>query len=339
MQPKDTAYSLAKRYNLSVDALLNLNNLRSPNLSVGQTLLVSPPTYTVVRGDTAFNVARRSGLSVNALLSLNHLSGPNLSVGQVLSLSTATGGTATGGTATGSAAAGSPSSSASNTSLSTASLSAASLSTAAAAPDLSSSYASSSATNLPLTEPSLTSPVNSSTTFSTINVTPEPTTTVPLPEPLTPLGAEVTPGQTEQTGPGQTGPNPPLSGEYDWLANAQSLLGVPYAWGGQSRRGTDCSGFVLQVFAPLGLNLPRSSAQQAQVGVAVERSQLQSGDLVFFDTEGRGRVTHVGIALSGGTFINANSYLGKVSIDDLTSRYWATRYLGARRVLGVMASR
>ena len=306
VQPKDTAYSLARRFGLSVDALLSLNKLQNPNLNVGQVLLVSPPTYIVVRGDTAFSVARRFGLNVDALLSLNHLSNPNLNVGQVLNLSAA-------GSAPIPVPAAAITSSSAPTTINSAAISPATVNSA------------------PLTEPVLASPTMSSATISTITVTPEassPAATLPL----IPLGSDVTPGPTD---PATLLPGDPQ----DWLANAQSLLGVPYVWGGQSRKGTDCSGFVLQVFTPLGVSLPRSSAQQAQIGLPIERAQLQSGDLVFFDTEGRGRVTHVGIALSATTFINANSYAGKVAIDDLSSRYWATRYLGARRILGVMASR
>jgi peptidoglycan DL-endopeptidase LytE len=319
VQPKDTAYSLARRHNLSVDALLSLNNLQSPNLFVGQVLLVSPPTYIVVRGDTAFSVAKRHNLSVDALLSLNHLSSPNLSVGQVLNLNAA-------GSAPSSVPAATITSIAVTTSSAT--ISSATINSVTTSP-------------APLTEPTLANPMPPSATISTITVTPEPTTAaVPLPDPLTPLGSPISSPISGEVTPEPTEPTTVLPGDpQDWLANAQSLLGVPYVWGGKSRRGTDCSGFVLQVFTPLGVSLPRSSAQQAQVGLPVERAQLQSGDLVFFDTEGRGRVTHVGIALSATTFINANSYVGKVAIDDLSSRYWATRYLGARRILGVMASR
>ncbi len=108
VQPKDTAYAIAKKYGLSVDALLALNHLSRADLTVGQVLLIAPApapapldaatlaapvsspsplfTYTVVKGDTAFAIARRSNLSVDALLSLNKLSTPNLTVGQVLSL-------------------------------------------------------------------------------------------------------------------------------------------------------------------------------------------------------------------------------------------------------------
>ncbi len=123
----------------------------------------------------------------------------------------------------------------------------------------------------------------------------------------------------------------------DWRGVAMSLLGVPYVYGGQSRTGTDCSGLVLQVFAGTGLRLPRQSAQQAQIGVVVGLPDLQAGDLLFFDTEGRGAVTHVGIYLGDGQFINANSYNGQVAVNQLSENYFAQRYLWARRVLGVLA--
>ena len=123
----------------------------------------------------------------------------------------------------------------------------------------------------------------------------------------------------------------------DWRGVAMSLLGVPYVYGGQSRTGTDCSGLVLQVFAGTGLKLPRQSAQQARTGAVVGLPDLQAGDLLFFDTEGRGTVTHVGIYLGDGQFINANSYGGQVAVNQLSEKYFAQRYLWARRVLGVLA--
>lgn len=121
----------------------------------------------------------------------------------------------------------------------------------------------------------------------------------------------------------------------DWRGAALALLGTPYVLGGTSRTGLDCSGFVLQVFAPLGVRLPRVSADQARTGVPVDVSDLQPGDLVFFDTSGGGRVTHVGIYLGDDQFVNANSYKGQVAVDRLLAdRYWAPRFVGARRVLG-----
>lgn len=119
-----------------------------------------------------------------------------------------------------------------------------------------------------------------------------------------------------------------------WRTNALAMLNTPYVYGGNSPTGVDCSSFVMRVFQPLGVKLPRTSAQQAQVGRPVARAALRGGDLVFFDTVGRGSVTHVGIYLGDDQFVNANSYYGRVVIDRLDSdRYWSPRYLSARRVL------
>ncbi|WP_237724772.1 C40 family peptidase [Deinococcus alpinitundrae] len=295
VQPKDTAYSLAHKYNLSVDALLSLNNLSSPDLSVGQVLMVSPPTYSVIKGDTAFSIARKNGLSVDALLSLNNLSSPNLKLGQVLVVR------GTPGAVGASASVSRPESVTARSTMAS-------------------------------------SAVSSITVIPAITTTTVTAATVMTPDALPSSSVDTAPTAPVQitasivTTPLADAP------QGDWLVNARSLLGVPYVYGGKNRSGTDCSGFVLQVFAPLGLSLPRVSADQAQIGVPVERGELQSGDLVFFDTEGRGKVTHVGIVVEGNTFINANSFAGRVGLDDLGSRYWATRYLGARRVLGVMAA-
>ncbi|ADY25883.1 NLP/P60 protein [Deinococcus proteolyticus MRP] len=119
-----------------------------------------------------------------------------------------------------------------------------------------------------------------------------------------------------------------------WRRNALAMLNTPYVYGGNSPSGVDCSSFVVRVFQPLGLSLPRTSAQQAQVGQPVARASLRGGDLVFFDTVGRGSVTHVGIYLGDDQFVNANSYYGRVVIDKLEGdRYWSPRYLSARRIL------
>ncbi len=318
VQPKDTAYSLARKYNLSVGALLALNHLAGPDLQVGQVLLVSPPTYTVARGDTAFSVARRSNMSVDALLALNNLTGPALRVGQVLTLAA-------------------PTSSAIREAVSPGAVKASITLTPAPSPTPAPapaplpplSYVSASLKIVPQGMTTLERPGDS----LIISLPDSPLTAAPSPtSPSLAADLPVTPEASSDQGEGALS-----TSTTDWLVNAQSFLGVPYVYGGKSRSGTDCSGLVVQVFAPLGLSLPRVSADQAQIGMPVERSALQGGDLVFFDTEGRGRVTHVGIVVEGQTFISANSFAGRVAMDDLGSRYWASRYLGARRVLGVMA--
>ena len=95
---------------------------------------------------------------------------------------------------------------------------------------------------------------------------------------------------------------------------AQSLLNVPYQWGGRSPMGMDCSGFTQVVFKILGKKLLRDAWQQAEQGVLVNFiEEIQPGDLVFFDNE-EGRIIHVGIALANHKIIHAS---GCVRIDNL----------------------
>jgi cell wall-associated NlpC family hydrolase len=118
----------------------------------------------------------------------------------------------------------------------------------------------------------------------------------------------------------------------DVRGTAERYLGVTYRYGGASNDGLDCSGFVVIVFNELGIKVPRTSAQQFAFGQPVERSDLQLGDLVFFNTTGQG-VSHVGIYLSDNEFIHAASNPGRVIKSKLIEPYYAQRYLGARRVM------
>lgn len=115
-------------------------------------------------------------------------------------------------------------------------------------------------------------------------------------------------------------------------AAASRYLNIRYMLGGTGTGGIDCSGFTRAVLQQLGVSLPRTARAQYSVGNTVSRGNLQSGDLVFFNTIGRG-ISHVGIYLGNGQFANANSYNGRTVIEAMTTSYWATRYIGARRVL------
>lgn len=115
---------------------------------------------------------------------------------------------------------------------------------------------------------------------------------------------------------------------------AKQYLDIPYVWGGTTTNGFDCSGFVLKVFADLGIELPRTSGIQYQVGKSVAKNELQPGDLVFFNTLGDG-VSHVGIYYGNGKFIHSQSVKG-VSITDINDpHYWGARFIGAKRVANV----
>ena len=118
----------------------------------------------------------------------------------------------------------------------------------------------------------------------------------------------------------------------DFAEQALAYLGTRYKYGGESPSGFDCSGLVWFVAKEtLGIKLPRTSADQAKLGVQVKRAELQRGDLVFFNTVGR-RYSHVGIYLGGGEFVHAPSRGGKVRVEKLSARYWNSRYNGARRI-------
>ena len=119
------------------------------------------------------------------------------------------------------------------------------------------------------------------------------------------------------------------SASSDIVKNALSLQGVPYVYGGTSRSGFDCSGYVQYVFEGSGISLPRISSAQASVGSSVSRDQIQAGDLVFFTTYAPG-ASHVGIAIGGGSFVHASS--SGVRTSSLSESYYADRYFGARRV-------
>jgi cell wall-associated NlpC family hydrolase len=111
-------------------------------------------------------------------------------------------------------------------------------------------------------------------------------------------------------------------------------LGTRYHWGrSDPKAGTDCSGFI-QAVARQGFSreLPRTTREQYRMGKAVKRAQLQPGDLVFFDLEDAGIVTHVGVYVGQGRFAHASRRSG-VTYDDLGSIYYASHYRGARRVL------
>ncbi|MFM2344236.1 MAG: hypothetical protein RLZZ210_846 [Pseudomonadota bacterium] len=119
------------------------------------------------------------------------------------------------------------------------------------------------------------------------------------------------------------------------LNNAKSLIGIPYRYGGNTPNdGLDCSGFVRYVFYyTLGIALPRRSAEIGQLGMSIESSSLKEGDLVFFNT--RGRLSHLGIYMGNGSFIHAPSTGSRIRIDSLSSKYWSSRYEGAKRLVSL----
>jgi cell wall-associated NlpC family hydrolase len=122
------------------------------------------------------------------------------------------------------------------------------------------------------------------------------------------------------------------------LAAALAERGVPYRLGGDSpAAGFDCSGLVRYAYEQQGIELPRTVAEQYDVGQHVDRDDIQAGDLVFFSTVTRG-ASHVGIAIDGTTFVHAPDTGSVVRVEHFDTSYWRRRFKGARRVAGLSSS-
>ena len=110
------------------------------------------------------------------------------------------------------------------------------------------------------------------------------------------------------------------------VARARSHLGTRYMWGGAGPAGFDCSGFVMYVYAHVGVGLPHNAAKQYRYGTPVTRERLEPGDVVFFDS-----LQHNGIYIGGGRFIHARRSGGSVMISGLDESWYRARWVGGRR--------
>ncbi|HQI01620.1 MAG TPA: NlpC/P60 family protein [Deltaproteobacteria bacterium] len=114
------------------------------------------------------------------------------------------------------------------------------------------------------------------------------------------------------------------------VSTARTFIGLPYQWGSCTIGGpVDCSGLVMAVYQLNGLNVPRTSEEQFQYGIPVDKGDLQKGDLVFFSTNGDGRVSHVGIYIGEGRFIHAPGTGKTICTDSLSRTYFSERFIGA----------
>ena len=115
------------------------------------------------------------------------------------------------------------------------------------------------------------------------------------------------------------------------ISSAKTYIGTPYRYGGTTTSGFDCSAYVQRVFSDNGISIPRDTVSQYAKGTSVSKSDLETGDLVFFNTNGK-RVSHVGIYMGDNNFIHASTSQGVMisSIND--PHYWGSKYIGARRV-------
>jgi cell wall-associated NlpC family hydrolase len=134
-----------------------------------------------------------------------------------------------------------------------------------------------------------------------------------------------TPGPVVPTAVSTEAITPPPARYGGVVGIAMRYLGIPYVYGGSSPSGFDCSGFVMYVYAQVGVSLPHNAAMQYGYGTPVDRSQLQPGDLVFFNGLG-----HNGIYIGGGQFIHSPHTGDVVKISSLSGWYDST-WVGARR--------
>lgn len=122
------------------------------------------------------------------------------------------------------------------------------------------------------------------------------------------------------------------------VQTALDVMGMPYRWGDEGEEGFDCSGLIRYAFGAHGVTLPRRSADQARSGVEVGRDlgALRAGDVLTFATGGK-RISHVGLYLGSGRFIHSARQGVQISVlspDDISGRWWYSRWAGARRIVG-----
>jgi cell wall-associated NlpC family hydrolase len=140
------------------------------------------------------------------------------------------------------------------------------------------------------------------------------------------------PGAALPPGAGETAPAAPAArGLPELVSTALQFRGVPYRNGGSDPSGFDCSGFVQYVFAKFGAMLPREVRDQYHAGIPIDLDEVEAGDLLFFETVGRG-ASHVGMAVGAGEFVHAPSSRGVVRVERYDASYWVRRFVGARRI-------
>lgn len=301
-------------------------------------LAQSTLSYTVQRGDTLFSIAKRHDTTVEILMRLNSLSDATLRVGQVLQLPPpVVQHTVQRGDTLFSIArrygstvqAVQKENDLEGTTLS--------LGQVLRIPQMSVAAPSNPPASAPNPSPANPNPAPpAGSSANLVNSTPLPSPTPPQP-PVSPQPAPEPAPQPQPSSP----PSQPSDTDYDpthpLILVVLKYLGLPYVFGANSDRAVDCSAFVQQVYAEVGIRVPRTSREQWGAFTTVQGAMRQ-GDLVFFSFAGR-QIDHVGIYLGRGVFAHANSYGSRVVIESLDSPFYKRVYRGAKRVEALQAVR
>lgn len=368
MQSGDTLWSIASRFGISVAALVSANQLANPDaLKLGQHLIIpasgaaqtgsstssaassSPLIHVVQEGDTLWSIASRHKVSVDDIVGANDLTDPDaLTLGQRLVIP---GRTAPQPAVRKAASTSSPQSSPTqgvgwhtvapgDTLWTLAARYRTTVNTLIALNDLRNPDALKLGQRLKV-------PVRASAPTPEASAASKPASAAPAAGPRASA-------PTAHTAPAVLSPVPPLralprtalapvrllprsaipSRGEKWASAVQRVglrvLGVRYRWGGVTPRGFDCSGFIYYVMNSVGVNLPRTTYAMFATGRPVARTDLQVGDVVFFQTVSPGP-SHAGIYVGNNLFMHSSSGIGRVSLTSLDYRYYKARYLGARR--------
>lgn len=144
---------------------------------------------------------------------------------------------------------------------------------------------------------------------------------------------EMPTGPTATTAPATPAPQTIDTGRA-LLSAAESRIGAPYRYGGSGPDAFDCSGLVAYAYRQVGIDVPRTAAQQFAVATPVTRRDLRPGDLVFFRLSGR-EIGHVGIYAGGDHFVHAPQSGGHVRIASLEDEWYRERFAGAGRLYAI----
>lgn len=304
VQPGESLFQIAQKFNTSVANLAQLNNLSDPNVVAAGTVLKVPVParqYVVQSGDTLSSIAGQQKVDLGSLEDDNTISDPtHLQVGQVILLPAGAGGGVQ---------------------------QAASLPPSTPSPTPTPTQA---ATATPAPSPDPTTPPTPSPSPATPTPSPAPTKTAsPPPSPTAARTPTVLAGAPPVRPAATLPPGAPTGG---LAGSALRYVGDPYVWGGASPAGFDCSGLVWYVFQQTGRTVPRSLFGQYNLSSNHPSAQsLQVGDLVFFQDTYTAGLSHNGIYVGNGLFVHAANEDWGVTISNVADDYWTAHWFGATR--------